>query len=142
MGMLKVNPQAEASTQFPTFQPGTYRMRVKEVRDREENPQEGKEPKPDYMVSLEYVDPSQLVLLDGTPYNGSLDATGTLFDYVMKDPEKQWKLRQITEAAGLPWEDYDPCVGLLGKELDVKVKTEVYEGEQRNKVSRYIIPKK
>lgn len=138
MALLKVNPQAESKSDFPTFAPGTYRMRIKEVQDRSIN---AENPKPDYKVTLEFVDLAQLVKIDGTPYNGGLDGAGNLFDYVMQDAEKQWKLRQLTEAAGLPWADYDPCVELPGKEIDVKVKTEVYEGEQKNKVGRYVLPR-
>lgn len=134
MGMFKVNPGAEAASDFPTFQPGTYRMRVKEVKDR--TPE-----KNDFKITLEYADQSQLVKLDGTQFTGNLEAAGNLFDYVMQDPEKQWKLRQLTEAAGLPWTDYDPVVDLPGRELDVKIKTEVFEGEQKNKVGRYVLPK-
>lgn len=134
MALLKVNPAAEAKSDFPVFQPGTYRMRIKEVQDRSPEKQ-------DYKVTLGFVDAAQLIKIDGTPYNGGLDGAGTLFDYVMQDAEKQWKLRQLTEAAGLPWADYDPVVDLPGKELDVKVKTELYEGEQKNKVGRYVLPK-
>ena len=141
MAVLRVNPEAEAGSDFPTFQPGTYRMRIKEVQDRSTNPDEGKEPKQDYKVTLEYVDSSQLVLLSGSPYTGKIEGAGNLFDYVQQAPDKQWKLRQLTEAAGLPWENFDPVEALPGKEVDVKVKTEIYEGEQRNKVARYLQPK-
>jgi hypothetical protein len=41
----------------------------------------------------------------------------------------------------MPWADYDPCVELIGKELDVVVKVEPYEGEDRNKVARYVVQK-
>lgn len=131
MGMLKVNPAAEAKSDFPTFRPGTYRMRIKSVTDR--SPE-----KDDFKVTLEYVEQAQLVTLDGNPYNGSLEGAGNLFDYVMKDSEKQWKLRQLTEAAGLPWQDYDPEGDLPSKELDVKITTEEYKGELKNKVGRYL----
>lgn len=141
MAVLNVNPKAESKSEFPVFAPGTYRMRIKDVKDRSETPDEGKEPKPDYKLTLEYVDPSQLVTIDGKPFTGSLDGAGNLFDYVMQDPEKQWKLRQLADAAGLSWENQDFTQTLLGRELDVKVKTEIYEGEQKNKVGRYIIPK-
>ncbi len=141
MAILKVNPEAESKSDFPTFQPGTYRMRIKAVQDRATNPDQGKEAKQDYKLTLEYVDATQLILENGTAYTGTLEGAGSLFDYVMQDPNQQWKLRQLTEAAGLPWVDYDPTVDLIGREIDVKVKTEMYEGEKKNKVGRYVLPK-
>jgi hypothetical protein len=66
---------------------------------------------------------------------------GGIFDYIPLADDKQWKLRTITEAAGLPWGDYDPEVDLPGREITVVVKVEQYEGEWKNKVGRYVIPK-
>lgn len=132
--MFKVNPDAEVKSGFPTFKPGTYTMRIKAVVDR--SPE-----KNDFKVTLEFADVSQLITLDGQQFNGSVEGAGNLFDYVMQDPEKQWKLRQLTEAAGLPWSDFDPTVDLIGREVQVVVKTEAYEGEQKNKVARYVLPK-
>lgn len=134
MGVLKVNPAAESKSDFPTFQPGTYRMRIKSCEDRSPEKQ-------DYKLTLEFANVTQLVKLDGSVYTGSAEGAGSMFDYVQQDPEKQWKLRQLTEAAGLPWADYDPCVELVGKEVDVKLGTEEYQGEQKNKVKRYLLPK-
>lgn len=132
MGMLTVNPNAEVKQGFPTVKPDTYRMRIVEVIDR--NPE-----KNDLKVTLQYVDAHQLVLLDGSGYTGTAEGAGKLFDYIMLDHEKQWKLRTITEACGLPWRDYNPVVDLQGREVDVKVKIEVYNEEQRNKVDRYVV---
>jgi hypothetical protein len=129
--LVNVNPSVEVKSGFETVKPGTYRMRIKSVEDR--NPE-----KNDLKVTLEFTDPSTLLGLDGQALKGQ---AGSLFDYVMLDNDKQWKLRMITEAAGLPWANYDPVVELPGRELDVAVKTEAYEGEQRNKVGRYVVPK-
>jgi hypothetical protein len=138
MAVLNVNPAAEAGSEFPVFQPGTYHMRVKEVTDRSIDPSN---PKQDFKVVLEYVDPSALILVNGQPYEGKADAAGSLFDYIMQAPDKQWKLRQISDAAGLQWVDQDFTQTLVGQELDVKVKIEEYQGEQKNKVSRYLAVK-
>ena len=135
MAILRVNPDAEVSVGFPTFQAGTYSMRITKVEDR--NPA-----KNDLKITLAYTDPSQLIQLDGTAFTGNLDAAGSLFDYVMLAEDKQWKLRTLTEAVGLPWGDYDPCVDLDGRDVVVQVKLEEYQGEQKNKVGRYVIPKK
>lgn len=133
MGMLNVNPDAEVRTGFEPVKPGTYRMRIKEVTDR--NPE-----KNDLRLVLEHVTPSsELLGLNDEPLKGQ---AGSCFDYIMLDYDKQWKLRQVVEAAGLPWGNFDPAVDLVGLELDVVIKNEVYEGEQRNKVARYVVPKK
>lgn len=131
MGMINVNPAAEVKTGFAPVKPGTYLVRIKEVTDR--NPE-----KNDLRLVLEFVAPSsELYGVDNEPLKGN---AGSLFDYVMLDNEKQWKFRQLTEACGLPWAAYDPIVELPGRELSVVVKTEQYEGETRNKVTRYVIP--
>lgn len=131
MGILKVNPDAEAKT-FETVKPGTYRMRIKEVIDR--NPE-----KNDLRISLEFVSPAiELLGLTGEPLKG---LPGSLFDYVGLNYDKQWKLRQLVEACGRTWGDLDPVEDLRGLELDVVVKIEPYEGEQKNKVARYVVKK-
>ncbi len=133
MALINPNPNAEVSTGFTPVKAGTYRMRIKEVTDR--NPE-----KNDLRVVLEHVAPAaELSGIDGEALKGQ---PGSCFDYIMLDYEKQWKLRQITEAAGLPWgPEYDPVVELQGRELDVIIKLEEYNGEQRNKVTRYVVPK-
>lgn len=132
MAMLNVNPNAEVKTGFATVKPGQYPIRIKEVVDR--NPE-----KNDLKITFEYVQPaSELVGLDNEPLKGN---AGSLFDYIMLDSEKQWKLRQLVEACGMPWAAFDPLVDLQGKECIAVVKTEAYEGEQRNKISRYVVAK-
>ena len=135
MARLTVNQAAEVSTSFEAVRPGTYRMRIKDVVDRNNLTPS----KNDLKVTLEYVDPTSLVGITGEALKGS---AGNLFDYVMLDFEKQWKLRQVVEACGLPWGDLDPGTDLKGQECDVIVKTEAYEGEMRNKVNRYVVAKK
>jgi len=133
MGMLNVNPDAEVRGEFDTVKAGTYAMRVKEVT--EETSKKGKEM---LKITLSYIgDPASLTNLAGEPCKNP----GTLIDYAMTAADQQWKIRQLTEAAGLPWGDYDPCIDLQDKEVETIIKLEAYEGEQRNKVSRYVIPK-
>lgn len=129
MALINANPDAELKPEFEAVQAGKYRMRIKTVEDR--NPE-----KNDLKMTLEFVDPAMnLTNLAGQPCK----AVGNLFDYVMLAEDKQWKLRQLTESAGLPWGSYDPVVDLPGKELEVQIKLEAYEGEQKNKVARYIV---
>jgi len=132
MALLNVNPAAEVSASFESVKAGVYRVRVKEVVDR--NPE-----KNDLKVSFEHLTPtSELVNPAGEALKG---IPGALIDYVMLADDKQWKLRSLTEACGLAWQNYDPIVELPGCELDVTVKIEMYEGEPRNKVGRYVVPK-
>lgn len=133
MSIINVNPEAEIRTGFAPVKPGTYPVRIKEVTDR--NPE-----KNDLKVVYEFVQPASEILgVDNEPLKGNV---GSLFDYVMLDNDKQWKLRQLTEACGLPWVAYDPVVELQGRELYVVVKTELFEGEVKNKISRYVVAAK
>ena len=130
--LIHVNQAAEVSAGFEAVKAATYRMRVKQVTDR--NPE-----KNDLEVILEHtLTAGELVGTAGLPLKGQ---PGNVYDYIMLAPDKQWKLRGITEAAGLPWGDYDPCIDLPGREVEVILKSEPYEGELRNKVGRYIVPK-
>lgn len=131
MAILNTNPAAEVSVAFETIKPGTYPMRITEVTDR--NPD-----KNDIKIKLEYVDKSGLVTLAGEQAKNP----GSLFDYVQLASDKQWKLRTLYEAAGLGWPTtIDPCVDLQQVEVPVTIKLEEYEGEQKNKVARYVIKK-
>ena len=131
MALINVNPDAEVKTGFATVKPATYPLRIKTVEDR--NPD-----KNDLKITFEFVQPaSELLGVDNLPLKGN---PGSLFDYIMLDNDKQWKLRQLTEACGLPWVAYDPLVELPGRELLAIVKTEIYENEPKNKISRYVVP--
>lgn len=132
MAMINVNPEAEVKTGFAPVKPGTYQVRIKEVTNR--NPE-----KNDLKVVFEYVQPaSELLGVDNLPLKGN---AGSLFDYVMLDTEKQWKLRQLVEACGMPWSNFDE-MDLQGKECYAIIKTELYEGETKNKINRYVVAAK
>jgi len=133
MAIISVNPSAEVKTGFAPVKPGTYQVRIKSVEDR--NPE-----KNDIKIVYEFVQPaSELIGIDNEPLKGN---AGSLFDYIMLDNEKQWKLRQLTEACGLPWAAYDPLVELPGREVYVVVKIEEYNSEMKNKITRYVVPAK
>ena len=138
MGMLKVNPAAEVKTSFPIFQPATYRLRIKGITDRANDP---KGSKTDYKVQFEYVDGSQLVLKDGTPYNGSIEGAGNLFSYFPYDFERQGMLKGLVQAAGLDWSDQDYTQTLLGREVDAKIgmkKTTPEYPDEANEIKRFV----
>ena len=128
MPRLTANPNAEASLAFDTVKPGDYAMRVKEISE-----ETSKSGNPMWKITLEYVDPTGCAKLDGSPAKNP----GTLIDYCVTTPESQGKLKGFVLACGERWEDLD-SENLIGKELTVRVKTEKYEGEDRNKVGRYI----
>ena len=128
--IVNVNPDAEVSVGFEAVKPGTYPVRITEIKDR--NPE-----KNDLEVTLEHTTPKESLL--GLTDDVLKGQASRLKDYIMLAPEKHWKLRAITEAAGLPWQDYDPETELLGREINVVIKLEEYMGEQRNKVARYIV---
>ena len=118
MARFTANPDAEVSVGFSAVKAGTYQMRITDVVDR--NP-EGKN---DIQVKLEFVQPaSELFGVDNLPLKGQ---ASSIFDYISldgsPDPKsgrsRQWKLRTLTGAVGLPWGDYD-TEELRGREVTV-----------------------
>lgn len=130
MPMFTPNPAAEANVGFDVVQPGTYRMRVKDIK-----PFDSKSGNKCLKVQLEYVDPSALSKEDGTPSSNP----GNLFDngLVTEPAEKQGRLRNFVEACGINWASAGNTDELIGREVDVKIKSEEYQGERSNKVVRY-----
>lgn len=137
MQRLTANPNAEASSGFDVVRPSVYRMRIKEVLYEDSNgkPFVSEKRNTCWRVRFEYVDKLGLINLQGQAAKNP----GTLTDngLVVDPPEGQGKIRGLVEACGRPWQDYDPWE-LHGWELDVKVGTEPWEGEQRNKIQRYM----
>ena len=135
------NPAAEANLGFDVVQPGTYRMRVKSITDKKKDGSMLISEKGNryYKVELEYVDPTALLKIDGSPVKNA----GILFDngLIYEPTEQQGRLRGFVESCGVRWEDSGDEQSLVGCEVDVKVKIEEYKGEQSNKVSRYLQPK-
>lgn len=128
MALININPNAEVKTGFSAVKAGTYQVRIKEVKNR--NPE-----KNDLEVIFEFTQPaSELLDHAGQPITNNV---GSLYDYIMLDSEKQWKLRQLVEACQMPWQNFDEQ-DLVGKELTAVVKIEMYNGEPRNKISRYV----
>lgn len=126
------NPEAESKASFDVVQPGTYKMRVAEIT--EFTSAKGNNC---LKVTLEYVDPSSLNKIDGTP----AASPGNVFDNgLVTNAESQGRLRNFVEACGQNWGEIDDTDGLIGSEIDVKVKLDEYQGEQSNKVARYLAP--
>jgi len=131
MTLIKANPEAEVSQSFEAVKPGPYRMRIRAVKNR--NPE-----KNDLEIELEHTIPvTELCGVGGDAIKGQPQR---VFDYIMLAADKQWKLRALVESTGLPWGDVDDSE-FQGKEVDVTLKIEEYNGEQRNKAGRYIVKK-
>ena len=132
------NPEAEAKAAFDVVQPGTYRMRVKEITDKKPDGSVLQSEKGNkyFKVQLEYVDPSGLTKIDGSPAKNP----GGVFDngLVYEPKESQGRLRNFVEACGVSWADAGDEQILVGKEVDVKIKVDEYQGEKTNKVGRYL----
>lgn len=133
MPQFTPNPTAEANAAFDVIQPGTHRMRIVEITDFQS--QSGNKC---LKVRMEYVDPSSLTKLDGSPAANP----GNLFDngLVFEPADKQGRLRNFVEACGKTWGEVSDTDDLVGLEVDVKIKLDEYNGEQSNKVSRYLAP--
>jgi len=127
------NPAAEANAAFDVVQPGTYKMRVITISSF--TSKSGNEC---FKVELEYVDPSELLKLDGTPASNA----GHIFDsgLVHSPADKQGRLRNFVEACGRTWGELTDEQELLQSEVEVKIKLDEYQGEQSNKVGRYLAP--
>ena len=133
MPQFTPNMTVEANLGFDVVKPGVYRMRVGEITEFT-----SKSGNQCLKVKLEYVDPSGCTKLDGTPAKNP----GVIFDnsLVTNPADKQGKLRQFCEACGRSWGSISNTDDLVGSEVDVKVKTEEYNGEMSNKADRYLQP--
>jgi len=130
MPQFNPNPEAEANAAFDVIQPGTYKMRVEEISEFVSSKGNNC-----LKVRLAYVDPSSAVKLDGTPASNP----GNIFDNgLTTDSDKQGRLRNFVEACGKAWGDVSDTDELIGSEVDVKIKIDEYNGEQSNKVARYL----
>jgi hypothetical protein len=132
MARLQANPAAEASMAFDVIQPGTYRLRVKSIEEKDSKATPGNRY---WSVGFEYCDPSSLVKLSGQPAT----AVGGIFDnsLVVSPADKQGKVKGFVLACGSTWGDLD-SEDLIGKECEAKIGLEEYQGEQKNTIKRYI----
>ena len=138
MPIFTPNPNADAQLDFDIIAPGAYRVRVKEVNTtkKDGSPLIDKNGKEYVSMNFEYVAPTSISRLDGSPAKNP----GTIFEnYVSFDPEQQWKLRSIVEACGLEWGNVTDTEALIGQELTIKVKLgKDQNGNPRNEIDRYI----
>ena len=125
---INVNPNAEVS-QFNPVKAGTYSLRIEAVEQLEG-------PKGPYLKWRMAITTStdEICGIDGEALKG---APSSIFAITSLIPEAQFKLRQLVEAAGLAWDDFD-TEDLLGKEISAKVDERTYEGTVSNEVKVYL----
>lgn len=125
------NPTAEANLAFDTISPGQYKARVVSIEEFQ-----ARSGNTCWRVRLEHADPSICTKMDGSLAKNP----GSLIDssVVVSDPEKQGRLRSLVEACGKSWGDVTSSEQLIGCEICVKVGIEEYNGEQVNRVQRYL----
>ena len=132
---ITVNPDTEASSGFGYTEAGQYRLRVVKV-------EQVKGKKAPYLKwEYEFVDPN-VQAVGSTPEKPI--RVGHVFENTTLSTEKknsQFALRNMIEALGLAWADFD-TESAIGLELDAMLKIEEYEGNFSNKIARVLPPKK
>ena len=132
MPRISVNPEAEVS-QFNPVKAGVYKMRV--TGSEQKKSQAGN----DYIEwQMKFVSSAdELKGIDNQPLKGQ---PSNVRLRTMLSPELQWKLRALVESALGEWRDFDEDE-LYGKEVEVKIEEEEYEGTIRNTAGRVLVPK-
>lgn len=138
MPRITVNPNADADAGFDVAAPGVYALRIegsKSMAAVSEFDSKTTAGNKGLKVRLVFADPSSVTTIQGTPARN----VGSIIDnsILIAPAEKQGKLRSLVEACGLVWGDFD-TEQLVGQEVQAKVDVEVYQGEQKNVVRRYI----
>jgi hypothetical protein len=125
MAKIDVNLDTTVSS-FVAVAAGKYPMKITKVTDRRPG-------KTDLEIQLQHVTPAyELNGVDGETVKGQPSG---VYLYTSLAPDKQSRLRELVEAAGLVWGDLDTD-DLQGKEVLATLKLEEYQGEQKNKVAR------
>jgi len=126
---IQVDPNTESSG-FGYTEAGQYRLRVVSV-----NVAQG--PKAPYLHwEFEYADPN-VQTTDGKGRPGHIFENTTL----KQGENAQFRLRQLIDALGLEWKDFD-TEETIGMEFDAQVGIEEYQGVMRNVIAKFIPVKK
>lgn len=127
---VTVNPEQQPSGNFTYAPAGDYTLRVVGC---EEKKKEGSEF--GYLAwKFEFADPMVEGVEKGP--NGERIPVGNIFENTTLKPSAQFRLRDLIEAVGMTWGDFDPAQ-LTGMEFRAKVKTEIYDGKIKNVVDKY-----
>lgn len=138
MDAFSPNPNADADQGFDIAQPGIYRMRI-EGSPKFPGVQDfvAKSGNRCLKVRLVFSDaPSTISTINGVQAKN----LGSVIDQscVLEPAEKQGKTRGLVEACGIPWLEFTNLQMLNGREVFAKLELEEYNGEKRNKVTRYV----
>jgi len=120
---ITVNPDTESSG-FGYAEAGRYDLRV--VKCEEATGQNF----PYLKWEFELTDPD-------VPSVEGKGKPGHVFENTTLKPEAQFKLKQVIEAIGADWADFDTSE-MAGMELSATLKLKEYQGVISNEVSKYI----
>ena len=121
---ITVNPATQASGNFGFAPEGEYQLRVVEAEVRQ-----GKN-YPYIAWSFEFVDPNVKTVEEGKQ-------VGKIFENTTLKEDSQFGLRNVTDALGLAWGEFDTDE-VKGMTLSAKVGIEEYEGTRKNVVEKFI----
>lgn len=127
---VTVNPDAQASGEFSYAAPGEYSLRVKSCEEKKKDGSEY----PYLVWVLEFSDPN----VRGVEKNnaGQPLKVGNIFENTSLNPTAQFRLRDLCEAMGKAWGDFD-TTECIGQEVRAKVGIETYNGKIKNVVDRF-----
>lgn len=128
---VQVNPDTQPSGEFGYAPAGTYTLRVKEVTQQQK---EGS-PFPYLKWTFEFADPN--VEAANNESGKPPKKVGNVFENTTLKPEAQFRLRDLCDALGVKWGDFDTDE-VIGMECQARVKVDEYNGEFSNKVGKFI----
>ena len=127
---VTVNPEAQASGDFGYAAPGTYTLRCVGCTQKQSA---GKQ-FPYLEWKFEFADPNvPSVEKNG---DGSSKKLGNIFEITTLKPDAQFALRDVCEAMGLTWGDFDTDE-VKGLEASAQVKLETYNDKIKNVVGAW-----
>ena len=122
---ITVNPDTKAST-FGYAAEGEYELRVSSCIQKKK--QGGEHPYLEW--KFEYADKDVRTVEEGTQL-------GSIFEITTLRPDAQFALRNITDALGVEWGNFD-TEEVKGLKLKAKVTVGENNGKKRNEVARFI----